>query len=262
LLGAEEEWSEVLALLLEEVIRIVGINRIERFTLPFGVETYLPQKLAQRFRVSPWATYRIDLTKSVDDLWSGLKSSARKSIKRAQNDGIVIETLDGEKGRREFHPFRQACLEERGTRSFSVEMMLIRYRWLKKINGEEIWVAKNRDVMIGGLGIWQFNGILYEFGSYQSRYSYEQKLYGGDLIKWEIIQRAQAEKVRCYDLSGVNPNPEKEKEKGIARFKKKWGGVYGEYPVFSGRWENRSHIIRKVARAKRATDCHWYATPG
>ena len=34
-----------------------------------------------------------------------------------------------------------------------------------------------------------------------------------------------------YDLAGANPNPLTEKEKGILRYKKKWGGKKHEYYI-------------------------------
>ena len=35
--------------------------------------------------------------------------------------------------------------------------------------------------------------------------------------------------MKYYDLAGYNPNPQSEKEKGIMRYKKKWGGKDFEY---------------------------------
>ena len=235
LLGPEEEWTEILDTLITEVVRIARINRIARFTMPLGTECHLPQHWQEQFKTSPWATYRIDLDKPTDDLWHGFKGSARKNVKRAQRDGIVVETVEGEEGRREYQSFREACMKRRGARCFSVDQDLIRYRLLNGIGAEDIYVAKYRGMNISSLVTLKFNGFLFELGAHQSEYGYENKLYGNDLIKWEIIQRAQSQGVHCYDLSGVSPDPQDDKEKGIDRFKKKWGGTYSEYPVFSGK---------------------------
>ena len=35
--------------------------------------------------------------------------------------------------------------------------------------------------------------------------------------------------MRYYDLAGFNPNPISEKERGIEKFKRKWGGKKYDY---------------------------------
>ena len=52
----------------------------------------------------------------------------------------------------------------------------------------------------------------------------EEKLYSQDLMKWKIIEWGIENKQKYFDLTGFNPNPISEKEKGILRYKKKWGG--------------------------------------
>lgn len=235
LLGQEGDWPDVVEELLAEVIRFAGMKHMGRFTIPLDLGSHIPGKTLQSLRRSSWATYRLDLTPPSEELWKGLKPSARKSLKRARKDGITVEAIQGEAGRRDFQSFREHCQKARGVRSFSVENLLVRYRWLEQIDGEEMFIAKHQDRPISSLGIFRFNGVLYEFGANQDPRAASEKLYGGDLIRWEIIQRGHARGDRCYDFSGVNPGVRNEKEEGIARFKKKWGGTYVEYPMFSGR---------------------------
>ena len=53
---------------------------------------------------------------------------------------------------------------------------------------------------------------------------YDEKLYSQDLIKWEIIRWSKKNNCKYLDLTGASPNPLNEKESGILRYKKKWGG--------------------------------------
>ena len=235
LLGASEDWPEVLRLMLEEVKKLCERRRIGKFTLPMGVDQLLPVDDVQGFAYSAWATYLIDLEKPKEDLWRSLRGSARKAVKKAERDGITVETVDGESGRLELQEFRKASLESRGTRCPSAESLLVRYRWLKEIDAEDIYVAKHGDRVVNSLGIWRFNGCLHEFGSNQSPFGRERGLYGGDLIKWRIIEKESDRGARSYDLCGVNPQPATAKEQSIAQFKKKWGGEYAEYRVYRGK---------------------------
>jgi len=57
----------------------------------------------------------------------------------------------------------------------------------------------------------------------------EQKLYAQDLIKWKIIEWGIENKKFYYNFAGFNPNPQSEKEIGILKYKKKWGGKKYDY---------------------------------
>ena len=47
----------------------------------------------------------------------------------------------------------------------------------------------------------------------------------GDLLKWEVILWGRQQGYSYYDLAGLNPRDDAtEKERQIARFKRKWGG--------------------------------------
>ena len=235
LFGPCDEWEQVLRLILSALISIVGRGRIGSFVLPHGAERHMPPELANHFQMRLWATYVIDLMKSEGELWDSLKSSSRKSIRRAERDGIRVERLFGEQERRDFQGFRRECLRIRGARCYSVDNLLVRYRWLNKTNSEDIFVAKSGDNVISSLGVLRFNGQVSEFGSNQSRLSFEKKLYGNDLIKWTVLRHERENGSKLFDLSGVNPNPATDKEKNIVQFKKKWGGRYQEYPIYAGR---------------------------
>jgi lipid II:glycine glycyltransferase (peptidoglycan interpeptide bridge formation enzyme) len=72
-----------------------------------------------------------------------------------------------------------------------------------------------------------------EMASVISDYSIKNKLYANDAIKWAVIEYGKKKGNKLYDLTGVSPSPETEKEKGIRRFKEKWGGKLINYHTFS-----------------------------
>jgi len=90
-------------------------------------------------------------------------------------------------------------------------------------------LARKDGKPIGGLLFSFLNKYIIEAGVARSKYDSINKLYSQDLIKWKIVEWGIHNKMKYYDLAGVNPNPTSEKEKGILRYKKKWGGQRHEY---------------------------------
>jgi len=233
LIGVKELWEEILFNLFQSIFDLTKGARIGSSSLPFGIDKYVTEGIRQQLSVSKWGTFLVDLDMTEEELWKNLKPAARKSIRHAKETGISVGIVEGETGRKDFHNFLKNAIKRKGGRLFPVENLLVRYRLFKQINGEDIYIAKLREETIGSLGIWRFNGIIHEFGANQSQTSIEQKLYCGDLLKWEIMREESRRCIHLFDLSGVNPNPSSGKEKGIFQFKKKWGGEYMEYVIVS-----------------------------
>ena len=192
-----------------------------------GVRFQLPA-----FSTKRHATLLVDLRPDETTLWKKLRSSARKAIRRAERDGISIERIASEQQLREYYAAAAHWTEQSGRRVFSYGNLSVMWKYLRPHGSVELFAARHQGEMIGGLGIWVFNGILYEFWSWQSERSFREKLYGNDLIKWEVIRRGHAQGHRVYDLAGVAPNPANTKEAGIRRFKEKWGGRYIPYMTY------------------------------
>ena len=231
LLAPREQWNAVASALLREVRKLRGT--ISRCNVPLEVSSDGLEGLRGMLQVSEWGTYVIDLERSEEELWEGLKSTGRKAGRRAEREGSTVRTLQGEEDQIAYQQFRDACMKRRGSRSFSVNQTTIRNRWLSQIAAEDIYVAEFEGQMISSLVILRFGGWVHELAAHQSQMAHDRKLYGGDMIKWEVIRRESAEGATAYDLCGVNPEPATPKEQDIDRFKKKWGGERVLFPVFS-----------------------------
>ena len=232
----EQRKKEIARFLLDEIISFCRRNRvvnIQSLTLPIlghsqiSLEGDCPLEKRKR------ATYLVNLQQSEDSAWKNLKHAARKAVNKASKDGIRVEHVKDETQLKAFYDFDREELLKKGSRVYSYDNSLVMWRHLRKGNCVELFVAYHEDRMIGSLGIWHYNGNLYEFASVQSEYAYENKLYSGDAIKWEIIKWGIQNGYRWYNLAGVNPEPKTPKEEGIRRFKEKWGGEYREYFEYS-----------------------------
>ena len=79
------------------------------------------------------------------------------------------------------------------------------------------------------------NKQIFEWGVGRSELDYSKKLYSQDLLKWKIIEWGKENNCDYYDLSGVNPSPETDKESKIFRYKKKWGGELIQYKMYKSK---------------------------
>ena len=199
----------------------------------YGLEHPLSTIQQNSCNIKKWATFLIDLSNSKEDIFSRIdKNSGRKNIERSQERGVEIEEISDNNLLEYLEIFNQTK-KDRGEKETSVEVMGNFWRILKPI-GLSGYLAKKDGKYIGGMLFSFFNGYINEWGVARSQQDFEEKLYSQDLIKWEIIQWGIKNKMRFYDLTGFNPNPINDKEIGILRYKKKWGGeVYDQKFIFN-----------------------------
>ena len=183
-----------------------------------------PKVMDKKFQVIDWGTYLIDLTKSTDELYQNIdKNSGRKNIERSEKRGVEIEQMT----ENTLDDYFNLVLK---SRNFSVdddehERKVLHMRWnIFKPLGFSGFLAKKSDVLVGGIIFSHVNGHIIEAGVARSLEDTKNNLYSQDLIKWKIIEWGSKNNMKFFNLAGFNPNPKSEKEKGIQKYKKKWGG--------------------------------------
>lgn len=192
--------------------------------------TYSNESLEVKFKIKSWATFIIDLSKSEDELWKAVDNSARKNVRKTLEE-VIVKQVEIEEEYKQYH----AVLNEGRKRE---KVFPYRYSpslweiWRKTKTGEVFLAVKNGKVL-AGLGISCFNGYVNEWGAATSTKALKEKVYAQDAIKWTIIKWAKEKQFKYFDLTGINPNPQTEKEKGIYRYKEKWGGKLVSYNTFS-----------------------------
>lgn len=170
-----------------------------------------------------WATCLIDLSKEKDEIFLDIdKKSGRKNIERSQERGVEIEEIT-KKNLHEYIELYNKTKKRTGKTETTSEQMENFWRLLNPI-GFSGFITRKDGICVGGMLFSFFNKYVNEWGVARSIQDDTEKLYSHDLIKWKIIEWGIKHKMNWYDLSGFNPNPQTEKEKGIMRYKKKWGG--------------------------------------
>lgn len=184
------------------------------------------------------ATFLVPIATSSDEQWDRLKSSARKSLRKLRDrDDLKVIEISTEDDVAHYWSMLVET-ERRGGKT-------VHYATLDKFR-QTFWDAPQAEGVLGGLllrttagtpvaGLLfrQYNGWIQELGVAYSDESIRQKIYGQDLVKWELFEWARRHACHTYDLKGVKLNSEDAKERGIYQFKAKWGGALYEYGVFS-----------------------------
>lgn len=207
------------------------------------------------------ATFLVNLSAGEDAVWAGMKKVARKAVRRAENQGIIVRRVTDEQDLGKVWRMLTEGWERLGTR-YGRRQDFLGFLWqnLHPDGHCEFFLAEVGGESVGSMGVWQFNGYVYEFFSGRAHAADATRINVGDAIKWAIIRWGCAQGHRIYDLAGVIPVPMTPKETGIFAFKEKWGGTYAEYAVFSASYRKRRQrvidtvhgTLRRVERARLA----------
>lgn len=245
LVFARERFAEVHRALLGHVSLRGGggVYQIRRVTLPF----YADQKLADQagevlgglgFSSQNEATFHVDLRQPQEALWQGLKSSARKNLRKLlEGGGLVSLPLDT--------PADVAAYWEMLVATQRRSGRFVSYRTLADFEAK-FWGQPHREGVlrgllvrttegepVAGLCFRAFNGWIQELGVAYSEFGIQHKLYGQDLIKWALMCWGHEQGYARYDLMGVEVGSEDPKRRAIYQFKEKWGGELVEYRSFA-----------------------------
>lgn len=184
--------------------------------------------LQNHFNTKSWGTFMIDLSNSKEQLYQNIeKHSGRKNIERSKKRGVKIEAIT-ENNLEDYFNLRSDYREELKMGKANFENF---YKKWKKYGalGYSGFLAKKDNVATGGLIFSFVDGHIIESGVARSKLDTKENLYSQDLIKWNIIEWGVKNKMKWYNLTGFNPNPDSKKEEGILKYKKKWGGKHYEY---------------------------------
>ncbi len=183
------------------------------------------------------ATFLIDLSAGPEALLANVDKAARKIVRRTAEDGVTVRELSSEK---DFHDYVSVVNQSRkraGIAPYAYSEVQGVFDSLNPAGIYAVFGAFKENRLLAGLGISFFNGYLYEWGAGTSDEAMEKHIYASDLIKWHVIEWGAKAGHRYFDLSGVSAkhaDQMTDKERGIFRFKEKWGGklvFFNEYSL-------------------------------
>jgi hypothetical protein len=247
-----ERRAEVLRMCLDATEMLAGqrgVTGIEEASIPIGCEDMrLAAVFAEyAYRAEPRATIVVDVSQPVEQLWEGLRSEARTRVRKAQKQGVTVRRLDGAEDLCRFHELVTAWRQAAGFPPYAAA----RYEQMVRHLGSHcaIFLAEHEGASAAGAGILHLGDRGYVFTPVQSLAV--RDLGAGDLLHWELLRWSHERGLTTLDLAGVAPEPRSEKERGIRRFKEKWGGRLVEYTLFSKPLKPASWALTSFVRTVR-----------
>jgi hypothetical protein len=223
------ENDEAARVLLEKVLREAKGKRVS--CSPHPLAPFESAFASAGFKSKKWATFLIDLSKSEDELWGGVDKACRKLVNRTLEQ-VEVKQVENEAEYAKYHAVLNENRRRNRVTPYRYSPLLWKI-WRDSGTGAVfIAVDKSDGSVLAGLGVSSFNGYLNEWGAGTANAAIEKHVYAQDAIKWSVLKWGKQLGARYYDFTGVNPAPANEKEKGIYRFKEKWGGKlvgYNEY---------------------------------
>ncbi|MDR4506267.1 MAG: GNAT family N-acetyltransferase [Candidatus Scalindua sp.] len=150
----------------------------------------------KKFKVIPGYTYLVNLSLSVDEIWSKMSSERRKNINKGLKDGLVTTKLDN------FEIIKSLVVK-----SFTRQRMIVSESYLDKIlfkfsnncNSFAFVTSKNGNPIGGTFCVYDNNRAYYLLGGYDS----DKKHHGaGTLSMWESIKYARNLGLKYFDFEG------------------------------------------------------------
>ena len=233
-----------------------GIASVRNGSIAWGSPEISDQVLrswdSAGFSLTHRATFRIDLTQSLEERLRSFHRSVRKNIRKCEQSQVRVDRVDAP-GNPTIDDYNRMRLRYKkvfsvGARSAAVQD----YMW-KHLHYDadcfEYFVASRGDNVLAGIGVLHFAGYALEIEAWTTPYALENSLPGGDALKWAIIQWGKERGLRWYDLGGVAVDPaDGSKEANILRFKEKWGGTYVEYGLVSRSTSSMRGAAHELAR--------------
>ncbi len=175
------------------------------------------------FKKNQWGTFLINLNHDKNEIYEKIdKHSGRKNIERSIKRGVILEEIN-EKNLIDYVTLYNLSSESMGRNNITIEEM---QKWWKLFHplGYSGFLTKKDNQILSGVLFSYFGKFIIESGIIRSDEDTKNNLYSQDFLKWKIIEWGIENNMNYYNLAGFNPHPISEKEKGIFRYKKKWGG--------------------------------------
>lgn len=263
LVFAYQREGEIIGAFLEALDRLAKERHIYlsthlRYPSP-GAEPALPEAffLARGFHHKPHGTYLIDLSKDLDELWSNLKQEARTSVRKATKQGISVSQGKTEEDyTRYYQLFLENRLRDHKKSMFrplySEDTITDHVRFFDAQGVLKLFCAWKDGEMGSCTMAKYFNGIV-SFNSHaRGDQWHRSNLHDGDLLCWEMIRWAKEQGHRYFDMTGFDVVPANDRQRGIQRFKSKWGGERVYYNYYSKVYGGARERIVSWARTLRA----------
>jgi len=171
----------------------------------------------------------LDLRKRKESLWDGLKSRARRSIRKARKSRVEIRTA-GPDDLDIYYSLHTETYRRTGVNPHPISYFRSIWTGPLKLGLAKIWIAEidGEPVAALNLGVYKNAGI-YWTGAANAR---GLDSNANSLLHWNAIEWMLKNNIFWYEVGEAFPSLISGKSKGISDFKKNFGGSL--YPFYRG----------------------------
>lgn len=175
------------------------------------------------YKKKNWATFLTDLTKESEDIFKTLNKTTRYDIRKAEKNNIEFEIAENFSSYQELVELSLKMKKKRGQKIKKHTQFYEKF-WhkLSKHGYLQVFLARKDGELLGGIEVLIFNKNVHQYSVVNSE---KTQFQSGSFLTWNAIKWSIQNKYRTFDMGGVNPEPENEKENLIGFYKSKWGGT-------------------------------------
>jgi len=210
---------------------------------PFYTHNYLTEILSiNDYRVSSRLTSIIDLAKSEEELWRGIKKNARRYINKPKREGVTVSERTNEVGLKNFYN----CIQELNKNSVEpiyIPSYLFYKSMLDRLKPKNMIkihnVVYDNEVIGGSISIYFKDIVTFRYAKIIGKY---RDLHPHYLLHWVRIKESKDLGYKYIDLGGIPSDT----NSGIYFFKTRWGGE-----IKNVDWYVKDIKFRKIKKIKR-----------
>jgi lipid II:glycine glycyltransferase (peptidoglycan interpeptide bridge formation enzyme) len=191
---------------------------------------------------STYYTHSLDLTPNEQMLLKSFRSSTKRNIKKAENEGVETELYNSFDSVKEF--YRLNCLTRKchgiPPQPFLFFENIFRHI-ISKNQGSVVLAAFSKKIIAGAVYFHFNSSAIYKYGASDRNYQY---LRANNLVMWEAIKRYSQNGCKTLDFGRTEPE-----NLGLLQFKRGWGATeklirYYKYDL------KRSSFVREHSQLK------------
>jgi len=179
-------------------------------------------------------TFWLDLTKSEEDLLSGMKAKTRYNIRLAKRKGVRVMEDSSDKGFDEYWKLMEETTNRQAFYAHDKAYHLKMWQEMRKAKQAHLFKAVYKNETLAAWIVFVLNGVLYyPYGASSRKH---RDLMANNLLAWEVIRFGKRKGCRLFDMWGsLGEDPDKNDPwYGFHKFKEGYGG---ELVEFVGSWD-------------------------
>jgi lipid II:glycine glycyltransferase (peptidoglycan interpeptide bridge formation enzyme) len=171
-------------------------------------------------------TFRIDLSKSEDELLKSFHQKTRYNLRYAEKKGVKVSEDNSDRAFDAYIKLMRETVERQGFYAHSEKYHRLMWKHLKSAGLAHLLLAKSGNKILTAWILFKLKDYLYY--PYGASSETDQNLQPNSLVMWEAIRFGKKHNLKYFDLWG------REEGKGFTKFKE---GFNPEVVEFLGTWD-------------------------